>query len=59
MLLLALTLIDARFGIWPTPGDGTWQSLVFWLLFRTLNVAAIVLAVQLAPDMGGYGRFFA
>jgi protein-S-isoprenylcysteine O-methyltransferase Ste14 len=31
--------------IWPTPGDKTWQSYVFWPLFRGLNVLCFVVAV--------------
>lgn len=50
--LLALTLADRRLRIWPTPGDGTWQSLLFWLLFRTLNATAILLAIA---DWGSLG----
>jgi protein-S-isoprenylcysteine O-methyltransferase Ste14 len=43
--LLALTLAGGSIRIWPTPGDGAWQSLVFWFLFRALNVTAIGLAI--------------
>ena len=43
--LLAATALFPRFRIWPTPGPGTWQSLVFWTSFRTLNLAAIGIAV--------------
>jgi protein-S-isoprenylcysteine O-methyltransferase Ste14 len=50
--LLVLTLADRRLCIWPTPGDGTWQSLLFWFLFRTLNGAAILLAIL---DWGSLG----
>jgi protein-S-isoprenylcysteine O-methyltransferase Ste14 len=50
--LLTLTLADRRLRIWPTPGDGTWQSLLFWFLFRTLNIAAILIAVV---DWGSLG----
>jgi protein-S-isoprenylcysteine O-methyltransferase Ste14 len=45
LLLLAVTLVDRRVSIWPTPGAGTWQSILFWCLFRTLNVATFGLAV--------------
>jgi protein-S-isoprenylcysteine O-methyltransferase Ste14 len=31
--------------LWPTPGAGTWQSYVFWPLFRGLNVLCVVAAV--------------
>lgn len=38
---LVATAAGAKLRIWPTPGLGTWQSLVFWTSFRTLNLAAI------------------
>lgn len=50
--LLGLTLTDGTFRVWPTPGKGTWQSLVFWFLFRSLNVTAIALTVT---DWGSLG----
>lgn len=50
--LLGLTLSGGAFRIWPTPGKGTWQSLLFWFLFRTLNVCAIALVVA---DWGSLG----
>jgi protein-S-isoprenylcysteine O-methyltransferase Ste14 len=43
--LLAMTLIFPRLRIWPTPGPETWQSYVFWPLFRGLNVLCFVMAV--------------
>jgi protein-S-isoprenylcysteine O-methyltransferase Ste14 len=46
---MLLTVTAGRFRIWPTPGDGTWQSLTFWFLFRTLNVAALLVV---AADWG-------
>ena len=36
--LLVLTLLVPSLRIWPTPGPGSWQSYVFWPLFRSLNV---------------------
>ena len=48
IMLIALLVVTAgvpSFRIWPTPGAGTWQSLVFWTTFRTLNAAAIGTAV--------------
>jgi protein-S-isoprenylcysteine O-methyltransferase Ste14 len=45
VILLLATVAPGPFRIWPTPGDGTWQSLTFWLLFRTTNAAALLLAV--------------
>lgn len=42
--LLAFTIAEDRLKFWPTPGKGSWQSLVFWSLFRGLNVTTLVLA---------------
>jgi protein-S-isoprenylcysteine O-methyltransferase Ste14 len=56
LALLLVTIAGAPIRIWPTPGKGTWQSLLFWLLFRTLNVAALLMVVsdwgslRLVPD---------
>jgi protein-S-isoprenylcysteine O-methyltransferase Ste14 len=36
--LLFATLVHQPLRIWPTPGPGSWQSYVFWPLFRGLNV---------------------
>jgi protein-S-isoprenylcysteine O-methyltransferase Ste14 len=49
--LLLLTLLRGTFSIWPTPGPGTWQSYVFWSLFRGLNVLCFTMAVL---DTRGY-----
>lgn len=43
--LLAATLAVRGLRIWPTPGAGTWQSYVFWPLFRSLNVLCFVAAI--------------
>jgi protein-S-isoprenylcysteine O-methyltransferase Ste14 len=43
--LLVLTLLSRSFRIWPTPGEGTWQSYVFWPLFRSLNVLCFAVAL--------------
>jgi protein-S-isoprenylcysteine O-methyltransferase Ste14 len=50
--LLLVTLVVPGLRIWPTPGNGTWQSYVFWPLFRSLNV--LCFAVALADIGGGY-----
>ena len=50
--LLVLTLAGGRVRIWPTPGPGTWQSYVFWPLFRSLNVLCFIVAGLDWP--GGY-----
>jgi protein-S-isoprenylcysteine O-methyltransferase Ste14 len=44
LLLAALAATYARpsLQIWPTPGPKTWQSYVFWPLFRGLNVLCFV-----------------
>jgi protein-S-isoprenylcysteine O-methyltransferase Ste14 len=44
MVLLAATIAHQRLRFWPTPGPGTCQSLAFWFLFRTLNMATLLLA---------------
>jgi protein-S-isoprenylcysteine O-methyltransferase Ste14 len=44
LALLAATLTMPRLRIWPTPGAGTWQSYVFWPLFRSLNVLCFAVA---------------
>jgi protein-S-isoprenylcysteine O-methyltransferase Ste14 len=60
--LLCLTLADRRLRIWPTPGVGTWQSYVFWPLFRGLNVLCFVMALaewNSAPGLPVWLRFIA
>ena len=49
LALLILTMLFPPFRIWPTPGPRTWQSYVFWPLFRGLN--ALCFAVAIA-DLG-------
>ena len=43
--LLVATLLLRPLRIWPTPGAGSWQSYVFWPLFRGLNVACFAMAL--------------
>lgn len=43
--LLLLTLLVPALRIWPTPGAGTWQSYLFWPLFRSLNVLCFAVAL--------------
>lgn len=43
-VLLVWTQFDERPQIWPSPSTWSWQSLLFWSLFRTLNVTSLVLA---------------
>jgi protein-S-isoprenylcysteine O-methyltransferase Ste14 len=47
--LLIATLVRPSLRIWPTPGEKTWQSYVFWPLFRGLNVLAFLAAVTTWP----------
>ena len=44
ILLLIRTRVHSDFRFWPTPSPWGWQSLVFWTLFRTLNISALTLA---------------
>lgn len=52
-VLLVATIMAPGFQLWPTPGRKSWQSYVFWPLFRTgmggLPVAAVLLANFSAP----------
>jgi protein-S-isoprenylcysteine O-methyltransferase Ste14 len=41
--LLLLTMLVPGLRIWPSPGR--WQSYVFWLLFRGLNVLCFLMAL--------------
>jgi protein-S-isoprenylcysteine O-methyltransferase Ste14 len=51
--LLVATLLHRPLRIWPTPGAGTWQSYVFWPLFRGLNVLCFAMALtDRAPALG-------
>jgi protein-S-isoprenylcysteine O-methyltransferase Ste14 len=52
--LLLATLIWPQLRIWPTPGEKTWQSYVFWPLFRGLNVLAFLAAMASWPG-GTFG----
>lgn len=45
VLLLVLTILVKPLRIWPTPGEKTWQSYVFWPLFRGLNVLCFAAAI--------------
>jgi protein-S-isoprenylcysteine O-methyltransferase Ste14 len=49
-LLLLRTLLAPPFRIWPTPEPGTWQSIIFWTLFRGGMVACFIVA---ASDWNG------
>jgi protein-S-isoprenylcysteine O-methyltransferase Ste14 len=43
--LLLLTMLVPALRIWPTPGVKSWQSYVFWPLFRGLNVLCVLMAL--------------
>lgn len=51
LILLLWTWRGSGPRIWPTPQPGSWQSLVFWPLFRTLNASAFLAAVSGEPDL--------
>jgi len=48
--LLVITLLFPSLRIWPTPGPKTWQSSVFWPLFRSLNVLCFAMAAASLGD---------
>jgi protein-S-isoprenylcysteine O-methyltransferase Ste14 len=45
LALLILTMLIPGLRIWPTPGPKSWQSYVFWPLFRGLNVLCFATAL--------------
>jgi protein-S-isoprenylcysteine O-methyltransferase Ste14 len=51
--LLIATMIIRPLRIWPTPGTGSWQSYVFWPLFRGLNMLCFASAVMGRADALG------
>ena len=52
--LLVLTLLVPTLRIWPTLGPKSWQSYMFWPLFRSLNVLCfVVAAVSDRPQLLG------
>lgn len=38
--------LNVKWRIWPAPPAGSIKSFCFWTLFRTLNVAVLVLAIE-------------
>ena len=46
LALLVATIAHRPLRIWPTPGAGSWQSYVFWPLFRGLNVLCVATALM-------------
>jgi protein-S-isoprenylcysteine O-methyltransferase Ste14 len=53
-LLVATLITQGRFRLWPTPGEKTWQSYVFWPLFRGLNALCVLAVLVTVPG----GTFF-
>ena len=47
--LLLATLAWPELRIWPPPGEKTWQSYLFWPLFRGLNVLSFLVAAMTWP----------
>jgi protein-S-isoprenylcysteine O-methyltransferase Ste14 len=45
LALLVATILIKPLRIWPTPGEKTWQSYIFWPLFRGLNVLCFACAI--------------
>lgn len=43
-VLLTWTRRDARFRFWPTPRPWSWESILFWSLFRVLNLSMFAIA---------------
>ena len=42
--LLTWTRLHPEFRFWPTPRRWGWQGILFWSLFRTLNISMLMLA---------------
>jgi protein-S-isoprenylcysteine O-methyltransferase Ste14 len=49
LAMLVATLAQGTFRLWPTPGEKTWQSYVFWPLFRGLNTLCLIAALLAWP----------
>lgn len=47
--VLLATLVRPALRVWPTPGEKTWQSYLFWPLFRGLNVLTFLAAATTWP----------
>lgn len=52
--LLLVTLQHRPLRIWPTPGPKSWQSYVFWPLFRGLNVLCFAVVWLSPPGFLGW-----
>jgi protein-S-isoprenylcysteine O-methyltransferase Ste14 len=44
VILLAWTQYEPKLRLWPSPTHYSWQSLLFWALFRMLNIATFAVA---------------
>lgn len=53
VILLLATWAGLGERIWPVPEPGSWQSVVFWPLFRVLNVSAFATALASGPGWLG------
>jgi protein-S-isoprenylcysteine O-methyltransferase Ste14 len=53
--LLVTTLSVPALRIWPTPGAGSWQSYVWWPLFRGQNVLTAAVAFSARENVGDLG----
>lgn len=53
--LLVMTLIVPDLRIWPTPSAGSWQSYIWWPLFRGLNGLCFALAAANLGNSGSLG----
>lgn len=51
-VLMIATILPGSFRLWPTPGNGSWQSYVFWPLFRT-GMGGLPIAAALLADLSG------
>jgi len=51
-ILMTATVVLKDFQIWPTPAKNSWQSYVFWPLFRT-GMGGLPVAAILAADFSG------
>jgi hypothetical protein len=55
LAVLLATLARPKLRIWPTPGVGTWQSYLWWPLFRGLNALCFAVAVLGWGQWAGLG----
>jgi protein-S-isoprenylcysteine O-methyltransferase Ste14 len=53
LTLLARGLVVAEARIWPTPAPWAWQAILFWSLFRAVNLLVVALIVVDLPSRLG------